>query len=162
MEPNHLRAVLAQWASGVVVVTTVRSDGGRHGMTASSFTSVALDPPLISICLVSTSTTCRMIRASGIFAANVLGRDQEHIGRRFASTVWNAATDRFATGQWDTAHTGAAVLTDAVAWLDCALTACYLAGDHTIIVGAVQDAATPRPIAPLIYHDRTYHEGIVR
>ncbi|MFB8275924.1 flavin reductase family protein [Nocardia colli] len=162
MESNYLRAVLAQWASGVVVVTTVRADGGRHGMTASSFTGVALDPPLISVCLVSTSTTCRMIRGSGVFAANVLGHDQQNIGRRFASPVWNAATDRFAAGRWDTASTGAAVLTDAVAWLDCVLTACHPAGDHTIIVGAVQDAATPRPIAPLIYHDRTYHEGIVR
>ncbi|MFD6159830.1 flavin reductase family protein [Nocardia sp. NPDC060256] len=162
MEPNQLRAVLAQWASGVVVVTTLRADGGRHGMTASSFTSVSLEPPLISVCLLSVSTTCRMICASGVFAANMLGHDQQAIGRRFASTVWNAATDRFAAGHWDTASTGAAVLTDAVAWLDCALTACYPAGDHTIVVGAVRAAATPRPIAPLIYHDRAYHEGTVR
>lgn len=159
VEPNFLRAVLAQWASGVVVVTTLRADGARHGMTASSFSSVALDPPLISICLVSTSATCQMIRESGVFAVNVLGHDHQAIGRRFAST---ARTDRFATGRWDTASTGAAVLTDAVAWLDCVLTACHPAGDHTIVVGAVQDAATPRPTAPLIYHDRNYHEGIVR
>ncbi len=162
VEPNILRAVLAQWASGVVVVTTARADGGRHGMTASSFTSVSLDPPLISICLASTSTTCRMIRASGVFAVNVLGHDHEAIGRRFASVAGSAPADRFSTGHWDTARTGAAVLTDAVAWLDCALTDCHTAGDHTIVVGSVQDAATPRPAAPLIYHDRNYHEGIIR
>ncbi|MEU7143267.1 flavin reductase family protein [Nocardia sp. NPDC046473] len=162
MEPNYLRAVLAQWASGVVVVTTLRGDGDRHGMTASSFTSVALDPPLISVCLVSTSATCRMIRESGVFAVNVLGHDHEAIGRSFASTASSTRPDRFAAGRWDTASTGAAVLTDAVAWLDCVLTACHLAGDHTIVLGAVQEAATPRPTAPLIYHDRSYHEGIVR
>ncbi|AYF77010.1 flavin reductase [Nocardia yunnanensis] len=159
MEPQYLRTVLAQWATGVVVVTTHAEDGGRHGMTASSFTSVALDPPLVSVCVASGGATCRLIRASGVFAVNVLGRDHEEIGRRFSGP---ARSDRFALGDWGTATTGAAVLSDAVAWVDCVVAACYPAGDHTIVLGLVQDAATPRPTAPLIYHDRTYHEGITR
>lgn len=159
MEPQYLRTVLAQWATGVVVVTTLDEQRGRHGMTASSFTSVALHPPLVSVCVASTGATCRMIRRSGIFAVNVLGSDHEEIGRRFAGP---AADDRFTRGHWETATTGAAVLADAVAWLDCAVAACYPAGDHTIVLGMVQDAATPRPAAPLIYHDRTYYEGIAR
>ncbi|MEV6072473.1 flavin reductase family protein [Nocardia sp. NPDC052001] len=160
MDTTYLRAVMAQWASGVVVVTTVRDGGGRHGMTASSFTSVALDPPLVSVCLATASSTCRFLRHSGVFAVNVLGHDHEDIGRRFATST--ARGDRFATGRWDTASTGAAVLTDAVAWVDCVVAACHPAGDHTIVLGLVQDAATPRPAPPLIYHDRTYYEGIAR
>ncbi|WP_067701430.1 flavin reductase family protein [Nocardia jejuensis] len=160
MDTTYLRAVLAQWATGVVVVTTVHGDGERHGMTASSFTSVALEPGLVSVCLASGSTTCRMIRRSGVFAVNVLGHDHEDIGRRFAGG--GADTDRFAVGHWDTATTGAAVLAEAVAWLDCVVTACHPAGDHTIVLGLVQDAATPRPAPPLIYHDRTYYEGMAR
>ncbi|WP_282780457.1 MULTISPECIES: flavin reductase family protein [unclassified Nocardia] len=161
MSSTNLRAVLAQWATGVVVVTTIRDDGGRHGMTASSFTSVALDPPLVSISLTTASTTCRLIRRSGVFAINVLGHDHEEIGRRFATASDDPAA-RFALGDWDTAPSGAAILTDAVAWLDCAVAACHPAGDHTIVLGLVQDAARPRPAPPLIYHDRTYHEGIAR
>ncbi|MFF2555307.1 flavin reductase family protein [Nocardia sp. NPDC058058] len=160
MDTTYLRAVMAQWASGVVVVTTTRDGGGRHGMTASSFTSVALDPPLVSVCLATASSTCRFVRHSGVFAVNVLGHDHEDIGRRFATST--AGDDRFTAGRWDTATTGAAVLTDAVAWVDCVVAACHPAGDHTIVLGLVQDAATPRPAPPLIYHDRTYYEGIAR
>ncbi|MBF6331181.1 flavin reductase family protein [Nocardia transvalensis] len=160
MDAHHLRTVLAQWASGVVVVTTTTPDGGRHGMTASSFTSVALDPPLVSVCLLSTGTTGRFVRASGVFAVNVLGCDQEEIGRRFADRGGDA--NRFALGRWHRARTGAPVLADAVAWLDCAVAARYPAGDHTIVLGLVREAAAPRPAAPLIYHDRTYYEGIAR
>lgn len=161
MDTTNLRAVLAQWATGVVVVTTRRDDGGRHGMTASSFTSVALDPPLVSICLTTASTTCRLIRRSGVFAINVLGHGHRDIGHRFASATPDV-TERFAVGEWETAASGVAVLSDAVAWLDCEVVACHPAGDHTIVLGRVRDTATPRPAPPLIYHDRTYHEGIVR
>ncbi|MEU8900329.1 flavin reductase family protein [Nocardia sp. NPDC048505] len=160
MESTYLRAVMAQWASGVVVVTTLRDKHIRHGMTASSFTSVALRPPLVSVCLATDSTTCRAVRASGVFAVNVLGRDHEHLGRRFAAP--GNGDDRFALGRWETATTGAAVLAEAVAWVDCVVAACHPAGDHTIVLGLVQDAATPRPAPPLIYHDRTYYEGIDR
>ncbi len=158
MDTQHLRAVLAQWASGVVVVTTT-ADGGRHGMTVSSFTGVALDPPLVSVCVTTHGTTGRIIRRSGVFAVNVLGGRHEDIGRRFSGP---AAGDRFALGDWTTATTGAAVLADAVAWMDCVVAACYPAGDHTIVLGRVRAAATPNPHTPLIYHDRTYHEGITR
>ncbi|MEV0248649.1 flavin reductase family protein [Nocardia sp. NPDC050712] len=160
MDPTNLRAVLAHWATGVVVVTTARADGTPQGMTASSFTSVALEPPLVSICLASASATCRSITGSGVFAVNVLGHDHEDIGRRFAARGDPAR--RFALGRWHQAPSGSAVLTDAVAWLDCAVVACHPASDHTIVLGLVRDTATPRPAPPLIYHDRTYHEGIAR
>jgi len=162
VDPTFFRAVLAQWASGVTVVTTVgNGDGRRYGMTASSFSSVAVDPPLISVCLASAGTTYRMIRRSGVFAVNMLGHDHRDISDRFA-TPEIAGRDRFANGDWDTAWTGSPVLADSLAWLDCVVTACHPAGDHTILLGSVQDAATPRSAAPLLYHARTYYEGLVR
>ncbi|MEU4317841.1 flavin reductase family protein [Nocardia fluminea] len=156
-----VRAVLAQWATGVVVVTTIREDGTRHGMTASSFTSVALEPPLVSVCLVSGGTTCRLVRRSGTFAVNMLAYDHRDIGRRFADAN-SDPEDRFALGDWRTTADGATVLGDAVAWLHCTVTGYHPAGDHTIVLGRVSAAATPRAAAPLIYHDRTYYEGIAR
>ncbi|WP_405182841.1 flavin reductase family protein [Nocardia sp. NBC_01377] len=151
MDPPFFRAVPAQWASGVTVVTTAgNGDGRRYGTTASSFSSVAVDPPLISVCLASAGSTYRMIRRSGVFAVNMLGHDHRDI------------SDRFANGDWDTAWTGSPVLADSLAWLDCVVTACHPAGDHTILLGSVQDAATPRSAAPLLYHARTYYEGLVR
>ncbi|MCC5578376.1 flavin reductase family protein [Microtetraspora sp. AC03309] len=156
MDTNLLREVLARWASGVVVVATMTDSGRRHGMTASSFSAVALDPPLISICLTTTSTTQRLIEQSDIFTVSILGHDHEPIGRRFAGMDKSGTTDRFGQERWDTAQTGAPVLADAVGWLDCRVAARHEAGDHTIILGTVQAAATPRSAEPLIYHARTF------
>ncbi|MFG1941499.1 flavin reductase family protein [Nonomuraea sp. NPDC048826] len=157
MDANLLREVLAQWASGVVVVATVTTSGRRHGMTASSFSAVALDPPLISVCLTTTSTTQRLIERSDIFTVSILSHDHEPIGRRFAGSKSEAA-DRFGQERWETAETGAPVLADAVGWLDCRVSARHEAGDHTIILGEVKAAAAPRQAAPLIYHARAFRD----
>ncbi|MER5319007.1 flavin reductase [Streptosporangium roseum] len=81
---DSFRAVLAQWPSGVVIVTTGTPGGGWHGMTASSFSSVSVDPPLVLVCLARSTRTHRLIQERGTFAVSVLGRDQAELGRRFA------------------------------------------------------------------------------
>ncbi|MDA0632652.1 flavin reductase family protein [Nonomuraea sp. MCN248] len=157
MDPILLREVLAQWASGVVVVATVTDAGRRHGMTASSFSAVALDPPLISVCLTTTSTTHRLIERSEIFTVSILSHEHEPIGRRFAGGK-PAAVDHFGPERWDAAKTGAPVLADAAGWLDCRVAARHEAGDHTIVLGEVLAAGVPRRTAPLIYHARAFRE----
>ncbi|MDG6103648.1 flavin reductase [Dactylosporangium aurantiacum] len=153
IDPDTFRSVLAQWPSGVSVVTTVAGDGW-HGMTASSFSSVSVDPPLILVCLNRRITTHALIEASGVFAVSVLAKDQTVIGRRFAGQ--ERVADRFAGGAWQTRVTGAPVLTDAVGWLDCRVVHAYAGGDHTIFVGAVLGAATERVVAPLLFHSRAW------
>jgi len=124
-------------------------------MTASSVTSVSLDPPLVSVCVDTRLFTHRLIREGAVFAINVLGRDQVALGRVFAG-MDPEAHDRFAGAHWRTAVTGAPILTDGVAWLDCTVEHAYPGGDHTIFVGRVRACATPRPVSPLLYHGRDW------
>lgn len=129
-------------------------DGAWHGVTASSFSSVSLDPPLVSVCLARTAFVHDLVESSGAFGVTVLGKDDADLGRRFAR--YDPAVERFAGERWETAATGSPLLSDALAWLDCSVAHAYDGGDHTIFVGEVLAAATPRTTSPLLYHSRTW------
>ncbi|WP_436529428.1 flavin reductase [Actinoplanes sp. HUAS TT8] len=154
VDSTTFRSVLGQWPSGVCVVTTI-GPHGVHGMTASSFSSVSLDPPMVSVCLGNHLPSHALLGAAGRFAISFLGKDQAHIGRRFAGQD-REITDRFAGLEWITTPNGCPVLADAVAWLDCRVAHAYPGGDHTIFVGEVTGAATPRVISPLLFHSRNW------
>ncbi|MEV6342752.1 flavin reductase [Actinoplanes sp. NPDC051851] len=154
VDSTTFRSVLGQWPSGVCVVTTA-GPHGAHGMTASSFSSVSLDPPMVSVCLGNHLPSRSLLEAAGRFAISFLGKDQAHIGRRFAGQDRDI-TDRFAGFDWVTTPNGCPVLADAVAWLDCRIAYAYPGGDHTIFVGEVTEAATPRVGAPLLFHSRNW------
>jgi flavin reductase (DIM6/NTAB) family NADH-FMN oxidoreductase RutF len=147
------RAVLGQWPTGVTLVTTVR-DGRRHGVTASSFSSVSLDPPLVSVCLARSAFAHDVVRDAGVFGVTILAKDQAELGQRFAR--YDPAVDRFDGLAWESARTGAPLLSSALGWLDCAVRHAYPGGDHTIFVGEVLAGATPRTTSPLLYHSRTW------
>lgn len=151
---ESFRNVLGQWPTGVTVVTTL-VDGERHGMTASSFSSVSLDPPLVSVALASSAVTHDLVVGSGAFGISILAKDQAAIGKRFARYD-PEQPNRFGEESWVTATTGAPVLADALGWLDCRVAHAYPGGDHTIFVGAVLAADTPRVTSPLLYHSRTW------
>ncbi len=153
VEPDVFRGVMAQWPSGVTVVTTLTADGSPHGMTASSFSSVSLDPPLVSICLDKRLYTHQLLLDSGVFGINVLAKDQIEVGRRFAGMVKDCP-DRFAGETWTTAETGVRLLESALGWLDCRIVHAYDGGDHTIFVGEVAAANAARRSAPLLFHSR--------
>ncbi|NPC97657.1 flavin reductase [Nocardioides sp. zg-DK7169] len=153
VDPQVFRDVLAQWPSGVTVVTTLAADGSRIGMTASSFSSVSATPALVSICLDRKLYTHDQIAQAGCFGINVLAKDQIEVGRRFAGMVKDCP-DRFAGEEWSTAETGVALLDSALGWLDCRVVHQYDGGDHTIFVGEVLAANAARRSAPLLYHAR--------
>ncbi|MFG2246495.1 flavin reductase [Spirillospora sp. NPDC048823] len=152
VDAETFRTVLGQWPTGVAVVTTTAGDGW-HGMTASSFSSVSLDPPLVLVCLARDIHTHALVERSGIFAVSFLGKDQAAIGHRFAG---REPGDRFAGQPWAAAPTGAPVLGAALGWLDCRVAHAYPGGDHTIFVGEVTAARVPRRTAPLLFHSRTW------
>ncbi|MFB4302498.1 flavin reductase [Actinomadura sp. NTSP31] len=152
VDAQTFRAVLGQWPTGVAVVTTTAEDGW-HGMTAGSFCSVSLDPPLVLVCLARGIRTHELVERSGVFAVSFLGKDHAAIGHRFAG---REPGDRFARGTWTAAPTGAPVLAEALAWLDCQVAHAYPGGDHTIFVGEVLAAETPRRTAPLLFHSRAW------
>lgn len=147
------RDVMAQWPSGVTVVTTLSGDQSWHGMTASSFSSVSLDPPLVSICLSRNLYSHQLIADSGIFGVNVLAKDQTDVGRRFAG-MDAGVEDRFAGESWTTAATGVPLLDSALGWFDCRVVHAYPGGDHTIFVGEVLAGHAARKSAPLLFHSR--------
>ncbi len=155
LDPGTFKSVLGQWPSGVTVVTT--HHGGRnHGMTASSFSSVSLDPPLVSVCLAKNIWTHDLISESGIFAVNILAKDQADIGKRFAGMMGDEPHQRFDGLNVVTSATGSPVLGEALGWVDCKVVYAYPGGDHTIFVGEVLAADTPRISAPLLFHSRAW------
>ena len=157
--PDLFKAVMNRWCSGVTVISG--RDGDRiHGMVASSFTSVSLDPITVLFCANHSTRTHAVVKAAGAFAVNILAEDQLDTFRVFAGQAGNPE-DRFAGERVTTAITGAPILSRSLAWLDCLLIAEYPGGNtHSIFLGevlaaGVDGAAAARP--PLTYFDRRAH-----
>lgn len=151
---DEFRSTLCQFSSGVTIVT-VKVGEQVHGLTVSAFTSVSAEPPLVAVMIDSRHTAHALLEEPGaVFAVNILKEDQSHLSDRFATLKDG---DRFAEGSWTTAQTGAPVLEDACAWLDCTIHDRARAGTHTIYVGEVRATAVPDPDAPpLVYWNRGY------
>jgi hydroxymethylglutaryl-CoA lyase len=156
-DPNDFKRALAQFASGVTVVTT-KHGTTPIGITASSFTSLSLDPPLVLVSLNKKLFTHNVIAESGFFAVNVLSARQLDLGMRFAG-MKPEIKDRFAGLNIHTAVTGAPLLPDSLAWVDCTVWAMYDGGDHTIFVGEVKDLAVSDFDIPLLYHNRLWRRS---
>jgi flavin reductase (DIM6/NTAB) family NADH-FMN oxidoreductase RutF len=151
------RDALRHFPAGVTVVT-VRAGDQVHGLTVSSFSSVSPDPPLVAVIIDQRHTAYPLLQEEGaVFAVNILHQDQVEISNRFA---WVKDDDRFKGGEsWGTAVTGAPVLGEALAWLDCVVRERYPAGTHAIYVGEVVASAVPRPDEPpLLYWNRGYRK----
>ena len=153
--PEEYRAVMRHWPSGVTVIT-MRHGGGAHGMTASAFTSVSLNPPLIVIIVDKRWRSHGYILDAGIFCVNILAEDQADVSDRFAGRQGDLP-DRFAGLATRSARTGAPWLSDCLAWLDCVVQERFDAGDHTLFLGRVVAAGVNRPdVQPLVYYDTRY------
>jgi flavin reductase (DIM6/NTAB) family NADH-FMN oxidoreductase RutF len=150
------RDALRHFPAGVTIVT-IAADGEKHGLTVSAFASVSPSPPLIMVAIDHRHHGYTMLQKPGAtFAVNILRADQIDMSNRFA---WVKDEDRFAEGAWDSAETGAPILTDALAWLDCTIYAQYEAGTHTIFIGEVQASNVPHPDEqPLVYWNRAYQQ----
>jgi 3-hydroxy-9,10-secoandrosta-1,3,5(10)-triene-9,17-dione monooxygenase reductase component len=131
IDSERFRQVLGHLPTGVTVVTAHHRDGPVD-MSANSVTSVSLDPPLILFCPAKSSTSWPRIREGGRFCVNVFAVHHEEFSRRFAAR----GVDRFAGVAWHERPSGPA-LDDAVAWIECTIDAVHEAGDHVIVVGAV-------------------------
>jgi len=150
---DEFRKLLGRWTTGVTVVTACSGDV-IHGMTVSAFTEVSLDPPLVLVCCDVTSNTHEVMAEGGVFAVNILARDQESLSNRFASKKdeWR----RFEGLSWETEVTGSPILPDTVAALDCRVVAAHEAGDHVVYVGEVEALRVDATREPLLYQSGTY------
>ncbi len=155
---ESFRDVLRHFPSGVTVVT-IQSPASAvaHGLTVSSFASVSPEPPLVLVSIDHRATAYTLLEAAGAcFAVNILAHDHMELSNRFA---WLKDEDRFQMGDWTTAATGAPILRDALAWLDCTVYSRFAAGTHTIYIGEVQASDVPRPdVKPLLYWNRGYRQ----
>jgi flavin reductase (DIM6/NTAB) family NADH-FMN oxidoreductase RutF len=149
---NEFRRTMGHWVSGVAIVTAT-ADGLRHGMTLSSLISVSIRPPLVAICANSDSLTNQIIQSSGCFGVNILARSQEQLAKLFADKA--REHERFAHQPSIVAVTGAPLLPDCAATLDCKVVAAHTSGDHVIYVGEVL-ATECRDVEPLTYGLRQY------
>jgi flavin reductase (DIM6/NTAB) family NADH-FMN oxidoreductase RutF len=147
LDPARLRQVFGAFPTGVTALAALVDDQ-PVGIAASSFTSVSLDPPLVSVCVAHTSTTWPLLRHAPRYGVSVLSADQERAGRQLA----DRHGDRFAELRWRATADGAVLLEDASAWLDCSLYQQVHAGDHDLLLFRVHDLDLDVTQAPLVFH----------
>lgn len=156
MEPidaNIFRSAMARLASAVTLVTT---DGpaGRRGLVATAVTSITDSPPNLLVCVNKSTRSNAMIKHNGVFSVNVLNRDQEYMVSAFSGGV---DTDPFTDPlPWHRLETGAPVLHDALASLDCRLDQMINIGTHSLFIGQVVGARIGEHTDALVYFDRAF------
>ena len=147
------RSVLGRFATGVTVVTTRDAEGRDHGMTVSAFSSVSLDPPLVLCCIERRTAMHAVLERAQTFAVNILSASQEALSRRFSEREH----ERFDGIGYERGQSGAALLEGVLGYLECRIVARHEAGDHTIVVGEVENAEAHRG-APLLYYRGGYNQ----
>jgi flavin reductase (DIM6/NTAB) family NADH-FMN oxidoreductase RutF len=153
LDPEKLRAAMRAWSAGVSVVTSVH-DNQQSGATVNSFTSISLEPPLLTITLQKTSRTHDFISRSRIFGLTMLSAEQAHLADLFAGKT--SVEDRFAGLQTETLVTGAPLIAGGLAWLDCRVVETFDAVRSTLFIAEVLAAQTMNDRMPLVYHNREY------
>lgn len=151
LDPVSFRAALSRFASGVTILTMRDAAGTDHGMTATAFSSLSLDPPLILICIARSASMFEPLTQAQRFAVNILSDDQQQVSRAFAAKD----SDRFGGFIFERGIGDVPILVGAHAHLECRVHARHEAGDHTIIVGEVEACATGEG-SPLLYYRGTY------
>ena len=145
LDPLELRRCLASFVTGVTVMTVLDADGKPEGITANSFSSLSLDPPLIVWSLRLSSRSFNTYQNAARFTVNILAEDQVDISNRFASS----GVDRFEGVAYTPGLGGVPLINGCVSYLECSLDASYPGGDHVLFVGRVERIHTHegRPLA---------------
>ncbi len=148
---GHFRRIMGHLPTGVAVVTALH-DGLPAGLTVGSFTSVSLDPPLVSFTVDRIARSWPSIEAAGAFCVNVLAHDQVELCRLFSGRE----TAKFRGLAWRAAGSGSPVLEGVVAWIDCDSERVLEAGDHHLVIGRVRELDVARSVPPLLFYRGGY------
>ena len=151
--PPEFRAALGMFATGVTIVTTRTSQGHLIGLTANSFNSVSLDPPLVLWSLSRQAGSMPTFTTGSHYAINILSADQQELAKRFASK----SMDRFEGVPFEEGFGGAPLLTGAAATFECFNRSRYEEGDHVIFVGEVERCAHRPGASPLLFHGGKFY-----
>ncbi|MFJ9532536.1 flavin reductase family protein [Herbaspirillum sp. NPDC101396] len=144
----HFRKALSQFATGVTVITTRLDDGTLLGLTASSFNSVSLSPPLVLWSLSEQASSMPVFSGNSHYVINILGAEQTALAEQFS----RKSVDRFDGVEYTLSRTGQPVLKGVSAWFECHNRSRYPEGDHVIFVGEVEHCEVT-PQAALVFHD---------
>ena len=156
---NDFRKCMSAFATGVTVVTTLDDNEQIHGMSANSFTSVCLEPPLVLVCVAHNTNTYRYVESRGRFGVNVLSSSQSDIGRYFA----RRPEDRHGDVKYEysiSAGFGIPEMKDTLAFFGCEVVSSHVHGDHTIYIGEVKEMRQGEPGAPLIFYGAQWFNGV--
>lgn len=146
-DSRHFRDALSQFATGVTIVTTRLGNGQFLGLTASSFNSVSIDPPLVLWSLARKASSMPVFSGNSHYIINILAADQMYLAKRFARHTGN----RFDGVEFELSRTGLPILRGVAAWFECHNRSRYPEGDHVIFVGEVERCDfNPQPA--LIFH----------
>ncbi len=148
----EFRDVMASFPAGVTVNTTVDSDGQWWGFTASAFCSLSADPPLVLVCLAKSAECYPAFMSSDSIAIHFVQKQFEGLARTFATR----GADKFTGHPFELTPRGLPVLRELGSVLECSVFARYDGGDHTIIVGRVEDALLGSS-DPVVFYKRDFH-----
>ncbi len=155
VDAASLRRVVGLYPTGVAVLAGLVG-GAPVGLTANSFTSVSLDPPLVSVCVAHTSTTWPQLRDLPRIGVSILAGGQETVGRQLATR----GVDRFAGLPWRQTSDGAVLLDGVSGWLEVSIEQQVRAGDHDIVVLAVHELDGDPTVHPLVFHASRFRKLI--
>jgi len=154
-DSSLLRRALGLFPSGVTAFCSL-VDGEPMGMAASSFTSVSLDPPLVSVCVAHTSTTWERLAELGRFGLSVLASEHSGVARMLSTR----SQDRFASIDWVAGEGGAVFIENAPLWLDCVPYREIEVGDHVIVVLRVAALSMKPETDPIVFHRSNFREFV--
>ena len=147
MDSRLFRQTVGQFVTGVTLIAT-ESSGAVHAMTANSFTSLSLEPPLVLFCVGRHTKMGGLVREAARFSVNILARDQRDISSYFAGAWKEGDPPAFSFSLWE----GVPRLTGCAATLGCAVHAMHEGGDHWIVIGRVESVDRLNPAAvPLVF-----------
>lgn len=152
---DKLKNTMSTWASGITVVTTL-DEQRLHAMTASSFTSVSMDPPLILVCVGKKKRTHQILLDQKAFGVVVLAVEQEEISNLAAG--FRGSEGNYLPGiEWEM-RSGVPILKECLSWMSCSLYSTCDGGDHTIFIGKVEDTGVVSEQPPLVWYSRGYRK----
>lgn len=148
---EEFRSAMSHFASGVTVITTADAAGRPHGLTVSAFCALSATPPMVLACIHKETASHYAFLERQAFVVHILGEDQQHISQQFAEP----ADDKFNGTAVGVSSDGLPMLDNALVTLECRVVNAHDGGDHTIIVGLVENADI-RTGVPLVYYHHDY------
>jgi len=152
--PEELRKAMRNWATGITIVTA-EHDGNRHGMTVSSFTSLSLDPALLSVSLYNTSRTHGLVSAAGKFGVTILAADQEDVSNTFAGRIPDTE-DRFADCEVEYLTSKIPFIKGGLSFFECRIYDTITVGTNTLFIGEIIETKAVDDGNPLLYVNQKY------